>query len=155
MKRLEFGQTFTILANVGIIAGIVLLAYELNQNRVLMRAETRNSIAQSISAMLSEQARDPEISGIYMRGRAGEQLTPLEAEQFGFQVIAWLRIWENQHYQYRQGLYDESEYLAVQELWLRSLREGGMREQWCQQRQVLAKPFFDEVNALLGESRCR
>ncbi len=155
MKKLGLGQTLQLLGTAGVIVGILLLVYELNQNRVLMRAETRNSIAQSISATISEQARDPQIADIYMRGRAGEQLTPLEAEQFGYQVIAWFRLWENQHYQYRQGLYDESEFLAVQELSLRALRESGMRQQWCQQRHVLAKPFFDEVNGLLGESRCR
>lgn len=32
MKKIDLGQTITILANVGVIAGIVFLGIELNQN---------------------------------------------------------------------------------------------------------------------------
>jgi hypothetical protein len=39
MKKIDFGQTVTILANVGVIAGIVFLAVELHQNNDLLRAQ--------------------------------------------------------------------------------------------------------------------
>ena len=40
MKKLDFGQTITILANVGVIAGIFFLALELRQNNELLVAQT-------------------------------------------------------------------------------------------------------------------
>ncbi len=41
MKKIDLGQTITILANVGVIAGIVFLAVELRQNNTLMAAQAR------------------------------------------------------------------------------------------------------------------
>ena len=40
MKKIDLGQTLGILANVGVVFGILLLAYELNQNRQMMEAQT-------------------------------------------------------------------------------------------------------------------
>ena len=48
MKKIDLGQTLGIVANVGVIAGILLLAYELNQNRQMMQAQTRNAISETI-----------------------------------------------------------------------------------------------------------
>jgi hypothetical protein len=47
MKKIDLGQTITILANVGVIAGIVFLAIELQQNNALLETEIR-SIPHSI-----------------------------------------------------------------------------------------------------------
>jgi hypothetical protein len=38
MKKIDLGQTFHILANIGVIGGILLLAFELQQNNELMAA---------------------------------------------------------------------------------------------------------------------
>ncbi len=45
MKKLDLGQTTLMLGNLGVILGILLLVYELFQNRQTMEAQTRNSIA--------------------------------------------------------------------------------------------------------------
>ena len=39
MKKIDLGQTINILANVGVIAGIVFLAFELQQNNELLGAQ--------------------------------------------------------------------------------------------------------------------
>ena len=43
MKKIDLGQTLGILANVGVIAGIVFLAFELRQNNELLVAQTTYS----------------------------------------------------------------------------------------------------------------
>ena len=40
MKKLDLGQTVSVLANVGVIAGIVFLGYELRQNNEAIRAQS-------------------------------------------------------------------------------------------------------------------
>ncbi len=40
MKKLDLGQTIGILANLGVIAGIVFLGYKLRQNNLLLRFES-------------------------------------------------------------------------------------------------------------------
>ena len=41
MKNIDLGQTIGILANLGVIAGIVFLAVELQQNNKLLGAQAR------------------------------------------------------------------------------------------------------------------
>ncbi len=44
MKKIALGQTITILANVGVIAGIVFLGIELRQNNELLGVQIRSGI---------------------------------------------------------------------------------------------------------------
>lgn len=44
MKKLDMGQSLGILANVGVLFGILLLVYELNQNRQMMEAAVRRHV---------------------------------------------------------------------------------------------------------------
>jgi hypothetical protein len=43
MKKISPTQLVTFVANIGVIAGILLLAFELRQNNDLMEAEARQS----------------------------------------------------------------------------------------------------------------
>jgi hypothetical protein len=45
MKKIDFGQTVSVVANIGVVIGIVLLVYELNQNRQMTAAQTRHEMA--------------------------------------------------------------------------------------------------------------
>ncbi len=50
MKKIDLGQTITILANVGVVAGIVFLAVELRQNNEFMAADARFNLLSAVSA---------------------------------------------------------------------------------------------------------
>ena len=41
MKKIDLAQTLNTLANVGVIAGIIFLAFELRQNNDLLTAQAR------------------------------------------------------------------------------------------------------------------
>ena len=77
MKKLDLSQTVSILANIGVIAGIVFLGIELRQNNELMAAEARfNNMSLSTQAFaISSQ---PDIAAIYVKDRNGEELTEVE-----------------------------------------------------------------------------
>ncbi len=42
MRKLDLGQTVGILANVGVLIGVLLLVYELSLNRHIVEAQTRD-----------------------------------------------------------------------------------------------------------------
>ena len=48
MKKIDRGQTISLVANIGVLIGILLLVFELNQNRVVTEAQTRSAITASI-----------------------------------------------------------------------------------------------------------
>ena len=154
MRRIDLGQSFGILANVGVLVGILLLVYELNQNRALMAAQTRDSLAQATVSTLQLEASDSVLADLVRRANAGEQLTPTEREQFTAYTLSWIRLWEDQHYQYRVGLYEETEFAVVRRLWTLRLQNDAMREVWCLLRENFSPEFFNDVNEALGARRC-
>ena len=155
MKKIDVGQTVSILANVGVIGGIVLLAYELNQNRSMMRAQTRNELAQSVTELLTIAINDSDFQNVVRRGRAGEQLSEDEQWQWSRYEQAVFRYWENVHYQYRNGLYDEIEFAKQKETWALTLStNAGFVRHWCETRPGFSPEFVVEIDELLTSYRC-
>jgi hypothetical protein len=156
MKKIDFGQTISLFSNIGILIGIGLLIYELNQNRAMTAAEIRNSIAQTTATLIRDEAMNKDILEVSMRGLAGEPLEPLEQEQFELFFAAYFRMWENANYQYRVGLYDAVEYESQRGTWLRLLETPGLRRLWCSRRgrASISPPFAAEIDNFLGDAGC-
>jgi hypothetical protein len=73
-----------LLANVGVVAGIVFLAVEIHQNNSQLAAQARNSIYR----MQSDFQKDfiNNIGGVadfYAKARSGEELTDTEQMRMG------------------------------------------------------------------------
>ena len=62
MKKLDTGQLLGLIANLGVIAGILLLVFELQQNRIMMEAQTRHELTASLSDQLLAVAEDEAFS---------------------------------------------------------------------------------------------
>ena len=112
MKKLELGQAVQVFGNIAVVLGILLLAFELNQNHDMTRAQTRSEISRQITDFLSGVAGDSELASLMRRAQAGEELTADEDWQYFLLFSANVRFWENIHYQYRQDLFDDAEFAA-------------------------------------------
>ena len=66
----------TLSANLGVLVGIILLVVELNQNRDMMRAQTRNEIARATQELLTSWATSPELADVVVRANRNEDLSP-------------------------------------------------------------------------------
>ncbi len=154
MKKIDLGQAFQILGNVGVVLGILLLVYELDQNRDMMVAQTRNSIAQSNATLLHNEALSGEIIEISDKAFAGQSLTPLEEGRFILNWQAYFELWENIFFQYQNGLFSEEEYLARRQAWSRLFSHKAIRDLWCSRQRERAERFNADINDLLGEARC-
>ena len=78
MKKIDLGQAITVLANLGVIGGILLLAYELQQNNELMEAEARFNrlaVATENNDSIFENA---ELAELVLKDRNKQELTELE-----------------------------------------------------------------------------
>lgn len=78
MKKLDLGQTITILANLGVIAGIIFLAIELQQNNQLLGAQARATRVAFRQADNSLVLENPELTTALVKIRSGEPLTARE-----------------------------------------------------------------------------
>ena len=76
MKKLDLGQTISVLANLGVIAGIFFLGLELRQNNELLLQEAQRSRAAAVrenTALIAENAE------LVVKDEAGDTLTAAES----------------------------------------------------------------------------
>ena len=145
----------TLIANIGVLIGLALLIVELQQTREATRAGTRSNLAEEISSLLSGIAMDADMADIRLRGDAGEELTRLESYRYDLIQRSLFRYWENNHYQYRMGLYDESEFIAHKMVWGRYVNSSKrLPGYWCSIRGITSEGFAREMDSVIIESPC-
>ena len=88
MKKIDLGQTITILANLGVIAGIIFLGIELQQNNELMEAEARRARALSSEEAYRIIAENEALAEMFVKEERGEALTDVESQRMR---SFWLR----------------------------------------------------------------
>jgi len=143
------------LGHLGVIVGLVLLVFELQQTRDLMRAQTRHDLSSSIVTLLLSIAENPELAHVMVRGDAGEELSPDEHYIYETRSRALFRYWENVHYQYRKGLYDPGEYASQRDAWAAYLGTSrGAASAWCGMRREFSPEFRAELDGVLPTTGC-
>jgi hypothetical protein len=159
MEKIDLGQIIGIAANLGVLAGILLLVYELNQNRVMMQAQTRSAITDTgINIQLAAVGSTAyqQVIAKVQEGADFDELSGEEREAFRAWWTAIFRHWENVNYQHRIGLYEDSEYFTQREAWRQILsRQDLSRDFWCSRLGVQSEAIYVEMDELLGEKRCR
>jgi len=106
MKKIDLGQTATMIANLGVIVGIFFLAYELRQNTVsnqLLAAQNFYDGWREIDLFLAGNAEFAEIQQRFMEG---DTLTPAEGRRVFMFYRTRLREWDNAIFQLSQADFD-------------------------------------------------
>jgi hypothetical protein len=108
LKKVDTNQAISLLANLGVIAGIVFLAVEIRQNSALMRIQINQ--ARADAAMLSnEQSFNSDyIPLILEKLRVGEQLDPVEWARYVDYFRAMNRNQDNVLSQWEAGMLDDN-----------------------------------------------
>ena len=79
MKKFDLAQIITILANVGVVIGLVFLTLEIRQNNAQMRAQGAYSINQSVETLNQAIYLDKEFADLLHRGeKSFNDLDPVE-----------------------------------------------------------------------------
>jgi len=85
MKAGELNDWLGVITNVGVIAGLALVAYEIQQNSVAIDREARSAQVEVLDGVRSawqnwEYAiiENRDVAELWMRGNAGEELEPVE-----------------------------------------------------------------------------
>ena len=145
----------TLGGNAAVLIGLLLLVYELNQTRELTRAQMRSEISSGIYDLLAMTANNEQLAGLMLRADNGEPLTDAEYFQYASRTRAMFRYFENVHYQYRVGLYDDAEFERQKVAWSNYMN-GSRRasEIWCEYEHVVSAEFAVELNNLLTNHSC-
>ena len=100
MKKIDLGQPLAIVANLGVIAGIAFLAYEMRQNTVAITGSTLNALSEQSRQLADVGLATPELRLAYARvGRGLEFMTPEDAHVLGWWYASIMRVAENRYRQ--------------------------------------------------------
>ena len=145
MKKIDVGQTISIFANLGVVAGIVFLAVEVGQNNELMRAAARDAQYERIRGYVEQVYTTPGLAEIIVKARSGTPLTDVEDLMLFSRQLRLLRGFEVQYREYTQGTVD-----ALPSNWKKHFYEGQNRnppliDAWEEARAVLRPDFVQYV----------
>ena len=89
LKVSELNDWLGVLTNIGVIAGLVLVAYEINQNNIALDRDARLSQVEVLDGIRAawqnwEYAiiENEDVADIWMRGKSGEPLDALDEFRF-------------------------------------------------------------------------
>jgi len=103
MKKIELGQTMTILANVGVIVGIIFLAVELSQNNELLASQARLAQNERLTDTFNDMIQSPEFAETMAKASSGDELSPREAVQLRAFHSRQFRSWQWQFFERELG----------------------------------------------------
>jgi hypothetical protein len=156
MSKERLIESIALGANCVTILGLIMVIVQLQQNRALTRAQVRHELATTIVDLLNTSANNSQLASVLRRGSLGEELTADEQFQFRLRSNALLRYWEDVHYQYRQGLYDEVEYSRQKAAWKATFASSiGFVNYWCEVRTLYSPLFASEIDGLLPPQSCQ
>jgi hypothetical protein len=101
MKKFDIGQLSQVLANIGVMVGLVFLAAEVSQNQATLEEQTRlNSLTgrdaavENFNEFRTLLLENPDLMQIWNRGTADEELTDIEEERFSLlcENQLWARL---------------------------------------------------------------
>jgi len=102
MKKIDFGQTIGVLANLGVIAGIIFLGVELRQNNILMEAEARLSQYENARQFAVNLSVTPSLAEVLAKVSQGEELTEAEDIQVYGLGLSVLRAFQFNFREWRE-----------------------------------------------------
>lgn len=112
----KINQWLTLVANLGVIAGLAFLAFEVRQNTNIAKASAYRENAQDIAAWRELMITDPELSRTF-RVYSEHGIEALD-EGGRYRIAALvnnvLGIYENAYYARRYGIVGDEEWLRFQ-----------------------------------------
>lgn len=138
---------------IAVVVTLIYLAIQIRQNTKSIRGSTLQANTAVWSAMFCSMANE-DIAIAYALGSAGKaEIKTVQYTQFFLVCRAMFVSFENQYYQYRQGLLDESTYQGYQRsISAQLLAFPGFRIWWQQNRDVFSQEFVAYVDELVEET---
>lgn len=153
-KSAKLDRWLSWLANVGVIAGIVFLAIEIRQNTDMIRSQTRDSITEKQLTLFEWFAASPENIRVRVAGDKLElEADSSEAAQYAWMIAGNFRLWENEWYQYQQGVFEPEEFRPRINIWREMINDApGMRMVSDYQRAAYSPDFKALIDSLIEDN---
>ena len=144
----------TLAANIGVMAGIIFLAFELQQNTVATQLEAAGRYQASFSEIELFIAGSPEFAELLRRGREGEELSGADQLRLLVFYRTVLRQWQFNHFQYLSDALNEETWQANRALMAQTFGgDRGLFNHWQMNKLQFSPAFNELVESMTDEHR--
>ena len=99
----KLNKWLTLAANLGVIAGIVFLAFELQQNNRFLSAQAQYNLLKDRTEDNTIIMANPEVASLWYKVKINESLTDEEIFRVDAFVVKALLNWQYEYNQYNEG----------------------------------------------------
>ena len=99
----KFNKWLTLAANIGVIAGIIFLALELQQNNRFLSAQAQYNLLKNRTEDNNIIMANPEIASLWFKESNNETLSDEEKYRIDSYIIKALINWQYEYNQYKEG----------------------------------------------------
>ena len=111
MNAEKLNSWLGVLANIGILAGVIFLAIEIRQSNVAVTAQMQDSIADGFISLNMATITEPAVGRVWVVGLyEPDRLSDVEAIQFSMHMRGLFNQYRRVHGLYRSGLLSESDW---------------------------------------------
>ncbi len=111
MNLEKFNQRLTLITNLAVVAGILVLATEIRQNTSIAEAAAREGVAAHDFVFLSSILDSSVLANANAKLESGDsELSSVEKSQLFHRQHLNFRVFEHSYYQYHKGLLDRTEW---------------------------------------------
>lgn len=136
---------------IAVVVSLVYLAVQIRDNTRSSRSATRQSIVDSIVAINMIWPQSESFTQVLADHVAGKQLPHHQALQLSGFCYAYLRCWENVHFQYRNGMLSDEDWSGFRQNVKALLQVKAFQDFWKREHKVFTEAFQSEVRRLLDE----
>ncbi|MGD8809228.1 MAG: hypothetical protein PVG24_06465 [Gammaproteobacteria bacterium] len=153
MKKIDFGQTVSALANIGVVGGLVFLGLEIRQNSQSLEASAYRELTNSIVDMNQRSMARPDLNFSDYSQSDYESL-PIETQrQLNAEVFLRLRHADLAYHHYELGLLNTERRDSVIAPTRAGMCSWLFRSQWATFRVAFVASFQDFMDSVLSECR--
>ena len=142
-------QIGEILGAAGVIITLVYLALQIRQNTRVARSSTRQAISRETSRLIDDFTNGVPMADIFVRSVEGEPLTKTEAFVLHARCFRDMKHWENIHYQVREGLFPEEDWVGFRQNLKLLLSIPHFKNYWSLESLLYSEAFQSEVTDIL------
>ena len=126
----KLNERLALIANIGVIAGVLFVGWEIQQNTEQMRADVAHNLMASFRDA-GEPLTDKSNAEMFFRGFSGlENLTASERYQFNNICAKYFRVAEEAYLHYHAGRLEDTYWQSLAGQHHMSLTVPGIRQTW-------------------------
>ncbi|MBL4580371.1 MAG: hypothetical protein JKY29_01020 [Gammaproteobacteria bacterium] len=152
MNTDKLNHWLTLGANVGVLAGIIFLVYELQQNTLATQLDVASNFQNSFTDIEMLIAGEPEFAELLVKGREGENMSPTDQLRLGVFYTNVLRQWQFVHFQYLSDALDKEIWNGQRTYFDQLLGDdSGLLEHWKVTKSHYGSRFNDLIQSMTTE----